>query len=51
MLCNKFMCVYLENRECEPVGGECIGDMCENWGECINCQQLDQEECEGLKGL
>lgn len=51
MLCDKFMCVYLEDEECEPIRGECIGDMCENWGECINCQQLDQDECEGLKSL
>lgn len=51
MLYNKFMCVYLEDEECEPIGGECIGDMCENWGECINFRQFDGEECEGLKSL
>lgn len=39
--CNNFECVYLDNGECEPMGGECIGNLCENWGECLNCQKQD----------
>lgn len=49
MQCNKFSCVYEVNGECEADGGECIGDMCENFGDCSSCQQLDNEECDGLK--
>lgn len=49
MLCDEFQCVYLAERECELVGGKYIGDMCENWGECINCQEQDKDDCEGLK--
>lgn len=49
MQCNKFKCVYEYEGECEPMGGECIGDMCENFGECLNCQGQDQEKCDGLK--
>lgn len=51
MLCNEFRCVYMADGECELADGECIGDMCENWGECIKCQQRDKEECEGLRSL
>lgn len=39
--CNNFECVYLVDGECEEIGGECIGDLCENWGECLNCQKQD----------
>lgn len=49
MKCNNFKCVYEVDGECEAAGGECIGDMCENYGECIGCQQRDQEECDGHK--
>lgn len=46
MLCNNFECVYLDNGECEEMGGECIGDLCENWGECISCQkQSGPDDC------
>lgn len=51
MLCNDFQCVYLVDGECDQLETECIGDMCGNWGECINCQQQDKEECEGLRSL
>lgn len=51
MLCNEFKCVYLADVECEPIGGECIGDMCGEYGQCSGCQQLTMEECEGLKSL
>lgn len=41
---DRFQCVYLdENAECEAMGSECIGDMCENWKDCLNCQR--KEEC------
>lgn len=49
MRCNKFKCVYKCDGECEPMGGECIGDMCECFGECINCQEQENEECDGFK--
>ena len=38
MKCNDFKCVYEVDGECEAAGGECIG-----------CQQRDQEECDGHK--
>lgn len=46
MRCNKFSCVYEVDDECEPLGTECIGDMCENYGECSGCQKQDSEECD-----
>lgn len=49
MLCNEFKCGYEVDGQCEADGGECVGDMCENFGECINCQQQEKEECDGLK--
>lgn len=49
MQCDKFKCVYLDEGECEAMGMECIGDMCESFGECVICQEQDQEECGGLK--
>lgn len=48
MKCNKFKCVYECDGECEPMGGECIGDMCENFVDCSGCQEKDREECDGL---
>lgn len=46
MKCNSFECIYMDSGECEPMGGECIGDLCENWGECSECQKEDgPEEC------
>lgn len=46
MICNDFKCVYLDDVECTEVGGECIGEMCENFGECGTCQMLEgPEEC------
>ena len=49
MQCNKFKCVYDCDGECDQQGGECIGDMCEIFGECISCQDQDREECDGFK--
>ena len=49
MRCDKFKCIYECDGECEAMGTECIGDMCENFGECISCQEQDLEECDGLK--
>ena len=49
MQCNKFKCIYECDGECEADGGECVGDLCENYGECITCQAQDQDECDGLK--
>ncbi len=46
MKCDKFKCIYECDGECEADGGECIGDMCKNFGECCNCQ--GQEECEEI---
>lgn len=41
---DKFECVYLgECGECEAMGSECIGDLCESWKVCQNCQK--KEEC------
>lgn len=46
MSCNNFKCVNLVGGECEELGGDCIGDLCENWGECLNCQRTgEDEEC------
>ena len=44
MKCDKFRCVYEIDGECEAVG-----DLCENFGECITCQQQNRKECDGLK--
>ena len=50
MSCDKFRCVYECDRECDQMGGECIGDLCEDFGECAACQKLDLEGCDGLQG-
>lgn len=51
MLCGEFKCMDEVDNICQVDvdSGGCIGDLCGSWGECINCQQLGQEECEGLK--
>ena len=55
MLCEKFKCVNLTQNEdtgadeCVHLGTGCIEDMCEAWGECINCQGQDAEPCEGQR--
>lgn len=41
MSCNNFKCVNLVDGECDQDGGECIGDLCENWGECQSCQKVE----------
>nr|WP_297874248.1 hypothetical protein [uncultured Blautia sp.] len=43
-----FSCNYLDDSgECEAVGTECTGDMCECWKCCQNCTR--SEECSELK--
>ena len=49
MKCDKFKCVYEIDGECDQMGVECIGDICENFGECTGCQEQDKDECDGLK--
>lgn len=49
MKCDKYKCIYESDEGCEIDGGACIGDMCENFGECASCQDQDHEECDGLK--
>lgn len=49
MKCDKFKCVYDVDGECEHIGDECIGDMCECFGECTDCQDQDREECDGIR--
>ena len=50
MLCKDFKCKYQdEDGECCQIGGECIGDLCGDWGECLDCKQVDMDECDGLK--
>ena len=49
MKCDKFKCVYEIDGQCEAAGGECVGDRCECLAECTDCQQLELEECDGLK--
>lgn len=45
MVCNDFKCVYLDENECTEIGGECIGGMCENFGECGTCQIRETDDC------
>lgn len=35
-----FKCNYLEpdTDNCEPLNGQCIGDMCECWNDCNSCK-------------
>lgn len=45
-----FECSYLDDcGECEPMQSECIGDMCENYGDCGNCQRSRDCEEQGVK--
>lgn len=38
-----FECKYLDDSgECEPMGGECIGDLCDSWEECAACQRMEE---------
>ena len=48
MKCDELKCVYDVDGECDQDGGECIGDMCENFGECTDCQDQDLNDCDGL---
>ena len=47
MLCNNFKCVHEDlDGECLEMGGECLPDFCEIWGECISCQKQDgSDDC------
>ena len=46
MLCDNFKCVNLVDDECDLYGGECIGDQCEDWGVCLDCQKVtDPGDC------
>ena len=47
MACNKFKCVYGTEEECEPIDGECIGDLCECWKDCRVCK--NQNRCKERK--
>lgn len=49
MPCNEFECVFEIEGICEADTGDCIGDLCENWGECSNCQQQADVDCDGLR--
>ena len=49
MQCKDFRCVYEADGECEQMGGECIGDLCENFRECSSCQDQERDECNRLK--
>lgn len=51
MLCSEFICARNTSGICAVDRGDCIGTLCEDWGECINCQEQDKDDCEGLKGL
>lgn len=43
-----FDCKYIDDSgECETVGTECIGDMCECWKCCQSCTRV--EECDNVK--
>lgn len=40
-----FDCKYIDaSGECEAIGGECIGDMCECWEDCGVCC-ADRDRC------
>ena len=41
MFCDRFKCVNMDGDECSQIGGDCIGDMCEDFGECRTCQKLE----------
>lgn len=46
MLCDTFKCIHMDGDECAQIGGECIGNLCEDFGECRTCQKLEgPEEC------
>lgn len=46
MTCDNFKCVNLVDGECDQDDGECVGDLCEDWGECLNCQRVtDPDDC------
>lgn len=41
-----FRCVFIDAAgECDEMGSECIGDMCENWEDCEACL-TDRDECQ-----
>jgi len=42
--CGKFNCNLLNNGECEELGEECIGDLCEQYGTCGSC--VDATDCD-----
>ena len=38
-----FECKYLDDSgECEPMDGECIGDLCDSWEECAACRRMEE---------
>lgn len=44
--CN-FECEKLEDGECLEQGGDCIGDLCEEWRNCGSCTR--KEDCENVR--
>ena len=41
--CNKFKCMYQDEGDaCEALDAECIGDLCELWQDCENCDRADE---------
>lgn len=41
----EFDCIYKDDQgECDEMGGECIGNMCENFRSCEACSKT--EDCE-----
>lgn len=46
MRCRYWECNKLDpDNECEEIGGECLGDMCEQFLECQSCTRQDGEDC------
>ena len=43
MRCKNFKCVKLDpGGECLEISGECIGDLCEEFSECLSCQKITE---------
>lgn len=45
MPCNKFKCIYDIDGTCDSMDCECIGDLCEGYGDCSSCQRISDPNC------
>ena len=49
MICDEFRCQYADGDICQPISGACVFDRCDCWGICVVCQDLNADQCDGIR--